>query len=236
MSSFNPVDCAITHVVEAVHVGRFGGAAAERVTPPPQGSPEVRAAFAECDRKASEYVGGEWRSARLRLQVSLPSPRAWTGGSRWFRCDVSEVNNVEDGGAAASRTSGLRGALRSRSPLHLGCYLNFLDPVTSIRAMPAVDCGEAHNSEFVGVWTAPDIPSPEKNGDWARFHAGCRTVIAKYVGVPADRNMRHRFGSRVILGEEWDDGDRGVRCYLWLANRKVTKSLKGGGPGALPIT
>lgn len=237
LSSFNPIDCAVSHVVEIVHVGRFRGAALERMTPPPQGSPELRTAFAECDRKASEYVGGEWRTARLWLGVSLPSPAAWTGGSRWFRCDLNEVNNVEDGGAVTSRTSSLRGALRGSSPLRLGCYAATFEQVEWRQAMPVAECGEEHDSEFVGVWQAPDIPYPSKESDWDRFHAECYRVIAKYVGVPADRNIRARTGVLALPNDrdDWAAGNRGVRCYLWIPNGKMTKSLKGAGSAGLPI-
>lgn len=237
LSSFNPVDCATSHRVETVHVGMFTGAAADRTSPPPKGSPELRAAYAECDAKTTQYVGNEWRTARLWLGVALPSPLAWSGGSRWFRCDVTEVDNVEDRGDTTSRTGSLRDALKSPSPLSLGCYAVKLSKNDGIDTMPSTPCTKVHNSEFVGVWTAPNVPFPTKSADWDRLHSACRKVIAKYVGVPADGNIKYRTGVVSLPGprDEWQSGNRGVRCYLWLSEKKLTRSLKGTGNGGLPI-
>ena len=122
LASFDPVDCAAPHRTETVHVGAFAGVAAGRPAPPADGSPEIRTAFGECDGKAREYVGNEWRGGRLRLGVALPSAQAWTGGARWFRCDMAEVANVEFNGDVVSRTASVRDALKAPSPLSLGCY------------------------------------------------------------------------------------------------------------------
>lgn len=237
LSAFNPVDCATPHRIETVYVGTFTAAAAERVTPPPQGSPEFRSAFRECDGRASGYVGNDWRAGRLWLGVALPSTQAWAGGSRWFRCDIIELTTVEDEGDPASRTGSVKGALKSASPLSLGCYAIKLDSKSNIDAMPPADCAKAHNGEFVGVWMAPEIGYPAKDADWARFYTECRNVVAKYVGAPADNNMRFRTGIVALPGtpDDWKAGNRGVRCYLWLSSRKLTRSLKGAGVAALPI-
>lgn len=237
LSAFNPVECAVNHRTETVHVGTFTGAAGQRVAPPPATSPQRRAAFAECNRKATEYVGGEWRSARLQLGVATPSAAAWRGGARWFRCDLAEVSNLEDDGPTVTSTGSFKGVLKSRSPLRLGCYSVNLTRDGSIDTMPAIDCGRRHNSEFAGVWKAPDIPYPSKKSDWDRFYAGCRKVIAKYVGVPADGNLHARTGVVALPNGrgDWAAGNRGVRCYLWLSDGKLTKSLKGAGSAGLPI-
>jgi hypothetical protein len=34
---------------------------------------------------------------------------------------------------------------------------------------------------------------------------------------------------------EWQQGERRVRCFLWFSDRKVTRSLAGAGPSALPV-
>jgi len=237
LASFNPVDCSAPHRVETVHVGTFDDAVAERTAPPAQGAPEIRAAYAECDARIKEYVGGDWRLGRLWIGVALPSPPAWEGGARWFRCDAIEATNVEDNGGTASRTGSLRDAMASSSPLHLTCYAVKTDSDDAIDTMPAEDCGKAHNAEFVGIWTAPDIGYPAREEDWNRFHAECRKVIAAYTDVPADDDLQYRTGVVSLpSGEaEWAAGDRGVRCYLWLNERTVNKSLKGAGTSALPI-
>ncbi|BCB80326.1 hypothetical protein GCM10022251_05120 [Phytohabitans flavus] len=237
LTSFAPVDCGSAHRLETVHVGEFTGSAASGSAPPAKGSPEIRAAYAECDAKTKEYVGSDWRGGRLWLGVVLPSPQAWSGGSRWFRCDVTEVTNVEDNGDATSRSGSLKGALKPGSPLSLGCYQVKLARDSSIDTMPAVQCTKDHNSEFAGVYGAPAGNYPSKSADWDKLHNECRKVIAKYAAVPNDGNLKYRTGVVSLPGneEEWNGGNRGVRCYLWLSDRKVNRSLKGAGINGLPI-
>lgn len=237
LSSFNPVDCATSHRLETVHVGEFTGGAASASAPPKKGSPEIRAAYAECDAKAKEFVGSDWRNGRLWLGIVLPSPQAWTGGSRWFRCDITEVNNVEDNGDTTSRTGSVKGALKTASPLSLGCYQVKLARDSSIDTMPGIQCTRDHNSEFAGVYSAPEGAYPSKSTDWDKLHNECRKVIAKYAGVPNDGNLKYRTGVVSLPGnaDEWEGGNRGVRCYLWLSERKVNRSLKGAGTTGLPI-
>lgn len=237
LSSFNPVDCAASHRLETVYVGAFTGAAATAPKPPAKGSPEIRAAYAECDAKAKEFVGADWRTARLWLGVVLPSPQAWSGGSRWFRCDITEVTNVEDNGDTTSRTGSVKGALKAASPLSLGCYEVKLARDSSIDTMPAVPCDKDHNSEFAGVYMAPEGAYPSKSADWDKLHNECRKVIAKFAGVPSDGDLKYRTGVVSLPGnaDEWASGNRGVRCYLWLSERKVNRSLKGAGTSGLPI-
>lgn len=237
LEAFEPVDCGEPHRAETVHVGTFAGAA-ERAEPPPEGSPEIRTAFGECDGKAREYVGDEWRGGRLRLAVALPSPVAWTGGARWYRCDIAEVANVEFNGEVVTRTASVRAALKSPNPLHLGCYS--IESTADLRlvAMPSVDCAKPHNGEFVGVWNAPDIAFPTKDTDWVRFYDECWKRISAYVGAPDDVNLRYRSGLRVLPTQraEWQAGNRGVRCYLWLYNKgTVSRSVKGVGLAGLPL-
>jgi hypothetical protein len=57
------------------------------------------------------------------------------------------------------------------------------------------------------------------------------------VGVPVDANLEFRTGVVSLPGgpDVWAAGDRGVRCYLWLDAAKLTASLKGKGPKAMPV-
>lgn len=237
LALYNPVDCSAGHRTETVHVGTFADAAAAGTAPPAKGSAELRAAFAECDTKATEYVGGPWRTARLWLGVALPSAEAWAGGARWFRCDMTEVTTIEDSGETADRTASLKGVLAAPSPLALTCYAVRLDKEGAIDTMPPADCAKPHNAEFAGVWNAPDGGYPKRDADWDRFHDACRKVIAGYAGVPADDQVRFRAGvvSLPAAEEQWQSGNRGVRCYLWISERPLTASVKGGGDKALPV-
>jgi hypothetical protein len=104
--------------------------------------------------------------------------------------------------------------------------------------MPAKPCDQPHNAQFAGVWTAPtDAGYPRADADWARFHVGCRGVIAEFVRVPNDKNLEFRTGVVSLPGGEdvWAAGDRAVRCYLWVAGASFTGSVQGKGEQALPI-
>lgn len=237
-NTYEIVDCAVRHRTETVHVGTFTGAVAAAPGPPAKGSAGAKAAYRECDAKATAYVGANWRTARLWLGVVQPSPAAWSGGAKWFRCDLIEVSSVEDDGDLTPREGTLRDALtQPASPLKLRCYAVRLDDQGGIDTMPPAGCSKPHNAEFTGLWTAAELPYPRAGGDWEKFHDGCRTVIARYVGVPDDANLEFRTGVVSLPGGEdvWQSGDRGVRCYLWVEGRQLTTSLKGRGAKALPI-
>lgn len=232
LDGYQPVGCDLPHRVETVHVGAFP---VDRAAPPAGGAPELRTAFADCDARANGYVGDNWRAGRLRLAVALPTAAGWAAGGRWYRCDLSEVDTVEAAARVVTRTGSLRDALRGASSLRLGCQR--VGGAARARTVTPVDCRTAHDAEFVGVWTAPDRPYPTRETDWAPLYTGCDTVLARYVNVPDDKMLRFRAGVvvRPPGAGRWAAGDRGVRCYLWLSDRTVTGSLRGAGPGRLPV-
>ena len=237
-STYEEVDCKLKHRTETVYVGTYEDPAAEADTPPAEGSAGSRAAYEVCDAKVTEYVGGPWRTARLWIGVTHPSTAAWTGGARWFRCEVLEISSIEDDGGLVMRLGSLKDALRTAgSPLLLTCYAIKLDDAGAIDTMPAASCAGKHNAEFVGVWDAGNHGYPTKADDWAAFHDGCRTLIARYAGVPDDKDLQYRTGVISLPGGEdvWALGDRGVRCYLWLDGAELTSSLKGKGVKSLPV-
>lgn len=235
LSGYRPVDCARPHRAETMHVGTFIGAQARRSTPPAGGTPEMLAAHTECDREVRRAVGADWRSGRLGLAVVFPSPAAWTGGARWFRCDLTEVASIDESRAVA-RTGSLTGALTRDTDLRLRCF----EPKVSgdeVEAMVPVSCTARHHAEFVGVWPATDISYAQLNRGDDRVHKGCMGVLAKYTGVPNDGNLRFRAGSIFYhpLERQWRDGNRGVQCFLWVGDRNLTRSLKGVGTRGLPV-
>ncbi|BCL14368.1 septum formation family protein [Micromonospora sagamiensis] len=234
LATFEPVDCGVPHRVETAHVGTFPPAV---TSAPAVDSPAMRAAFADCDTRTSAYVGDEWRVGRLRLGVALPSTVGWAAGARWYRCDVTEVDTVERAGRTVQRTGSLRDALKGASPLRLGCQNARTGAQLGVQTVTPADCAKAHNAEFVGVWKAPDTRYPAKPADWAPVYTGCRSVLAGYAGLPVDDDLRFR--TDVVVrppgAARWKAGDRGVRCYLWLSDRTVTRSLRGAGPAVLPV-
>ena len=236
--AYETIDCALQHRTETVYVGRYGVPASDADRPPAKGSAGARAAYRECDLKTTAFVGAPWRLGRLWIGVSHPTPDAWTGGARWFRCEVVEVSSIEDDGGLVQRAGSLRDVLKpAASPLRLACYAIQLDPTGAITTMPVSRCATKHNAEFVGVWYAPALAYPKKDSQWEKFHDGCRKLIASYVGVPIDGNLEFRTGVVSLPGGEdvWASGDHAVRCYLWLDSAELTSSLKGKGAKALPI-
>ena len=239
LTSYQPVECGRAHLVETIHLGTFTGALAGRPTPPPIGSAAIRPAFAECDAKATAFVGGDWRGARLALQVVPPSPAGWTGGSRWFRCDMFELDTV-DGGTArrhpndhpVQHVGSLRNALKGPSRLAYGCLTE--DEWGNFQQ---TGCDKGHQYEYVGSWTAPGGEYPDAARHDDTFHSGCRTLVARYAKVPVDGKLRYRTGTSFQLPSEeaWTRGDRGVRCFFWSGGEKVTRSIRGGGTKALPV-
>jgi hypothetical protein len=170
--------------------------------------------------------------------VTHPTPAAWGGGARWFRCDVLEVSSIEDDGGLVQRVGTLKGALAEPvSPLLLTCYAIKLDESGAIDTMPPASCAAKHNAEFVGVWYAGNLAYPQKDPQWAKFHDGCRKLISTYVGVPDDADLQYRTGVVSLPGGDdvWALGDHGVRCYLWLDGSALGASLKSKGLGGLPI-
>jgi hypothetical protein len=238
MSKYDPVPCDQRHVLETVHVGRFGDEVAGRSLPPPEGGPELREAYRECDAAAADYLGADFRHGRLWLGVVRPNQYAWDGGARWFRCDLGVWGDLESMAFLVGHEGSLRGALEGDSDLALGCFSEVI--VEDIEVMQPVSCDEPHNTEFVGVWTAPDTSYVDFDvaDDNNRIHRGCRSAVAEYVEVPDDADLRFRAGTITYVIEEsdWDAGDRGFRCFLWLEEREVSESLEDAGTRGLPVT
>ena len=75
LASYAPFDCRERHVAEAFFVGDLTGdaAAPDAATTPGAGaSPAHVAAGQECARRATPFLGAEWRTGQLRLQPVLP--------------------------------------------------------------------------------------------------------------------------------------------------------------------
>jgi hypothetical protein len=236
--AYEDIDCALQHRTETVYVGTYPKVAAEAPQPPADGSAGAREAYRQCDLKTTAYVGAHWRTGRLWIGVTHPTAAAWTGGARWFRCEVVEVASIEDDGDLLLRVGSLRNALKAPdSPLRLTCYAIKLDATGAINTMPVARCATPHNAEFVGVWYAGDLAYPKQDVQWKRFHTGCRRLLASYVGVPVNPDLEFRAGVVSLPGgaDVWAAGDHAVRCYLWLDSATLTSSLKGKGAKALPV-
>lgn len=233
--TYQPVDCGQRHQAETAYVGTFRGPDAERTTPPPAGSTLLVAAYRDCDKRASDFVGANWRSGRLGLIIVPPSSYGWTGGARWYRCDLVEIDGL-DNPEFVDRAGSLKGALARPSGLAHGCFTPRVAD-ENVRGMVPVGCTRPHRSEFAGVYTAPDTgyDTFAKNPD--RIHRGCYAVIARFAKVPNDSSIDRRIGSiyHHPSESEWKAGNHGVQCFLWMEDRDLTRSLKGAGTAALPL-
>ncbi len=233
-STYETVDCARNHLAEAVHVGTFTGPVAERDRRPNPGSADLRGARTECDQRVRDVLGGDWHAARLTLNIALPSVSAWAGGARWFRCDLSETDSI-DNTRPVNRTGSLRGAMVGDSPLVHGCF----DPKLigdNLNYMAPVLCTEPHRAEFVGVYLERDLSWTEFTRSEQQTHRRCMALIAAFADVPNNSDLPYRAGSIFYppSQREWEEGDRGVRCFLWSDDRKLTRSMRGVGPQGLP--
>ena len=233
LAAYAPIDCATSHLVQTVHVGAFPDGDSAW---PTQGSKPYQAAFAECGKRASSYVGGDWRGGRLSLTMVTPPPEAWKGGARWYRCDVAETRSLDDT-SMVSREGSVKDALKAASsPMRFGCFTPRLAKEL-VEEMVPTPCNKAHRSEFVGIYEAPasSYGAFTKNTD--TIHRACLNVVASYAKVPRDSNLVYRSGTIYYYPTEteWNQGNRGVKCFSWDSSRNFTKSIKGGGTKALPI-
>ena len=229
-----PVDCSDGHYVETIHVGQFTGADAERGSPPLLGSDGRRRAYAECSAAAEAYLGADWRTGRMQLFLVPPSETYWDAGARWYRCDVLEYQDLTDF-AVAERTGAIKGALAPGSSLLLTCMEVTASGDTVEKILP-VDCSSPHNGEFTGVYDHPDGDYPTDATARGKANlSGCRGVVAAYVGIPNDDAFQSRVGqvSTAFSNADWELGNRGVRCFVWLP-KNVKVSVKGAGPRGLP--
>ncbi|QSB15051.1 septum formation family protein [Natronosporangium hydrolyticum] len=249
LTEYEPVECDEPHLVQTVHVGSFDDDAfdddafdegeAGLAAPPDADSTAHRTAFSVCEEHAAEFLGADHRHGRLWLGVALPAEAAWEGGARWFRCDVMEVSSVY--GEPVERTGSLAGSLGGDDAdpeLRLGCYQVEVDD-GAVAAMDPVSCDEPHDAEFVGVYRADggDYPDPSDDSAEDQVYEGCREQVAGYVDVPVDDDLVFRTGTVAdwMSESDWQGGDRGFRCYLWLPEEELTESLAGAGEDALPV-
>ncbi|MEV1330973.1 septum formation family protein [Micromonospora costi] len=231
-STYETVPCSRSHLAEAIHVGTIDDAPAG--PRPEPGAPALRGVRAECDQRAREVLGGDWHSARLTLTIALPSTAAWAGGARWFRCDLSETDSI-DNTRPINRVGSLRGAMIGDSPLIHRCF----DPKLiggNLNYMAPVLCTEPHRAEFVGVYTERDMSWAAFTAAQDQVHRRCMALIAAFAAVPDNGDLAYRAGSIFYppSRREWEEGDRGVRCFLWSDDRPLTRSMRGVGPQGLP--
>jgi hypothetical protein len=223
----DPVACTESHVVETFHVGQFPAGV---TAVPAQGTQDYWRVFEECETKAREFLGGDWYSGRLFLAVTVPQGRQWEGGARWYRCELIERKFLA-GDTVVQRTATLAGSLPSGDVAQRCGNVTAWQPEGTWDDMTPVDCAQAHDAEYVGVFKIPGVEAPtDKQLD--DIYDNCFDVIARYTG---GTRSGVQVGNLVWGGfeDDWKRGDHWVRCYAWAGeNKKMVGSVKGIGNAA----
>ncbi|NUT37734.1 MAG: hypothetical protein HOV79_32210 [Hamadaea sp.] len=215
------VDCTTAHLSETIFVGQLSGAVAGVQDAPLATNGGLAPAYAECAGRANEAMGGPWLDFRLDLRLVLPTAAAWRGGSRWYACVLVEDKAIEDG------TPKERTAPVSRTTVpRLGCFAGTGSGDVYLRETA---CTAAHNAEYAGSFVATAATAPLSTSEWDALHAKCRGIVASYLGTSIDR-AKAKYGNIAgTVSDNWAAGERGVRCYLWLRNTKVSYSARYKG-------
>jgi len=227
-----PTPCAGQHLLEVVKVGAFTGSAASATSAPLPGSSAMLAAFADCHTAATGYLGGEVHGGLLKLTMVWPDAKAWTGGARWYRCDLTRVQAASSLLPVAASGS-VRGALAAPGPLVLSCidwtrHSGYLD---DYRSTP---CAKQHNAEYAGAFHAPHDGYPSSPAAFKRLAgAGCEGVVARYLGLKGGTDTNASVGWAWSYAEKtpWEQGDRYIRCFAaaFTAKGTMTGTVHGIG-------
>jgi len=239
--SDQPVDCSERHQLETIHVGSFDEAdVADQDETPEPGTAQWRTAYEKCDAEDDEYLGADFRHGDLWLGVGVPQDLAWQAGARWFRCDLIEAETYAESPSSDTLRGSLAEEADARPGLVLGCLTVELEEsggaFDPIEFTDLVTCTEPHDAEFVGAWHRDRRDYPEEDDDWTTVHAGCLDLVADYVDVSRSYvSGVFRLSTIVedMVQEDWDNGDRGFRCYLHARDEQLNRSLEGAGVDAL---
>jgi hypothetical protein len=225
------VDCAQTHYLETAYVGEFTGADAQRSVPPSSDSPALPGAYAQCQKGAADYLGGDWHTAMVWLGLVVPSDGAWRGGARWFRCDLEHFGDPFD--ELTVDNGVLKGDLSGPRTSAYSCLGTTEDKNATIQNATPVDCAAAHQAEFAGTFSAPDVPYPADDAARKKMgENGCQNVVAKFLGYSSASQWNNAAVGWWWLGfdeDQWKLGDRTTQCfaYAYTKNHQFIGSVKG---------
>jgi hypothetical protein len=224
---YAPIPCTGPHLAETVAVADLAGAAA--LAAPQDGLP---AAYTECARRTTAFLGADWRTGWLLMQPVLPSRNAWSGGARWFRCDVAETSPTD--GKLVDRATSVKAGLRPGAPLRMACADPKVDGV-QVTEMRPVACAGRHRAEFAGLYQSKRARPADVTD--AEMEKGCGSAIARFTGIPDDGNVQYRVGWLGFPPDDaaWRLGDRAIRCFLWLNGEPMTGSYRDAGTKKLKI-
>ncbi|MEV4138535.1 septum formation family protein [Dactylosporangium sp. NPDC049742] len=238
-SPLRAVDCAEPHAVEVVG----GGTVPDAPAPPAWDSDPSRAAYAECDKAATAYLGGDWRTGRLFPVFRMPAAATWQAGGRRYLCGIAEAS--DDLFAPQERTGSVKGGLSGgKGPLALACVqlsggdLDAKGFYGTVDAVKPVACDAPHDTEFVGAWTAPagEYPPQQKLKELAGD--ACYLKIAQFLGLSQTQLFQradiYTFWTG-LTANQWALGDRTAHCFLNVSSKTPLRvSVRDLGTKQLP--
>jgi len=215
--SYAPIPCSGPHLAET--------AAVADATTDAQ-------AFAECSKRATAFLGGDWRTGWVVMQPVRPTRAATKAGVRWVRCDVVETDPVD--GALVRHAGTLKGTLKTGGRLRMTCANPKVEG-ERVSEMHPVACGSAHTAEFAGLFATARADSSDITED--ELGKGCNAAIARFTGLRNDGDLPSRVGWLGFPPDDaaWEMGDRAIRCFLWLDGERMKGSYRNAGPGKLKI-
>ncbi|MFF5232887.1 septum formation family protein [Dactylosporangium sp. NPDC000521] len=238
----SPIECDRSHTLEVVLIGTVEGNAGQASEPPKPGSEGFQASYTACGKAVNEYVGGEWHTGMLGIDVRQPTSQAWQGGLRDYICSVFSLSDAY--GVMQLASGSLKGALTGAAPKAIRCLTavgttkdGWWDDMS---ALTPVDCAQPHEAEFAGTIqvgpTAGTLPAPDVMRK--RSLDPCWEVVAKFVGLTGDQlDARDEFGAAWdgMDKDQWEAGDPYQRCFaLFRPGKKARATVKGLGKQAFP--
>ncbi|MFI5910008.1 septum formation family protein [Dactylosporangium sp. NPDC051541] len=222
--------CETDHVFETVSVGHFTGDAASGSSAPT--GEKLTAAWTECDKAIADFLGGEWQSGRLWANVVPPTDRQWTGGARFYRCDVAALQ-TEDGDFQERKTT-LKGSLAGAGELRLTCGTQVRDSAGKWQDVTPAKCEDAHDIEYVGTVSSPGGEYPATSALLtSTYSKTCEAKVLAYTGMSRGgwANQKNLgFGYWLSTDKvQWVYGNHSARCYALIHDKKINRSLKGAG-------
>jgi hypothetical protein len=239
------IECDRAHTLEVVSIGTVEGNAAQTSGPPEAGSEGYQAAYTACGKAVNDYVGGDWHTGLLGIDVRQPTGSAWKGGLRSYLCSVFSISSAY--GDMQLSTGTLKAGLAGDAPKAMRC-LEVVGTTGSdgwwdrLSTMTPIDCAQPHQAEFAGTVqiaasTGGKLPSDELLEQWTSDP--CWAAAARFVGLTeAQFDKRAEFGIAWdgMDKHQWNAGDRHQRCFALLSPaKKVRASIKGLGSKALPV-
>lgn len=230
------VACTARHAFETAWVGTLPDSLASQSTSPGPGSTDLAFEQQTCTTKANAYLGGNWQTGYVTLELTTPPTGAWRAGARWFACNIAEV--TEDWALLPVNVSvSLRGVLGAGGALTRTCAILDDDSTHEhITSETAIDCASPHNAEFAGLLRLSDATYPsDATVRWRHENYACNDTFRDFLGVSYGSSKYFGFFHYDITQTEWNLGIRTTPCILFAYDEhgsaavRYTGSIRGLG-------